>query len=118
MRLLKNDNPNGKGNKGGKTMTGQYNEPYEKLSKKTREVHRAYVSLIEEIEAMDWYQQRIDVTEDESLKKILEHNRDEEKEHASMLLEWIRRNDEAFAKTLKTYLFQEGKDITKIEETK
>lgn len=99
-------------------MTGQYNEPYEKLSKKTKEVHRAYLSLIEDIEAMDWYQQRIDVTEDESLKKILEHNRDEEKEHASMLLEWIRRNDEAFAKTLKTYLFQEGKDITQIEETK
>jgi hypothetical protein len=106
MRLLKNDNPNGKENKGGKTMTGQYNEPYEKLSKKTKEVHRAYVSLIEEIEAMDWYQQRIDVTEDESLKKILEHNRDEEKEHASMLLEWIRQNDEAFAKELKANLFQ------------
>lgn len=103
--------------KEGKTMAGQYNEPYEKLSKKTKEVHRAYVSLIEEIEAMDWYQQRIDVTEDESLKKILEHNRDEEKEHASMLLEWIRRNDEAFAKELKTYLFRDGKEITTIEET-
>jgi len=62
------------------------------------------------------YQQRIDVTEDDSLRKILEHNRNEEKEHASMLLEWIRRNDKAFVKTLKTYLFQEGKDITKIEE--
>ncbi len=98
-------------------MTGQYNEPYEKLSKKTKEVHRAYVSLIEEIEAMDWYQQRIDVTEDESLKKILEHNRDEEKEHASMFLEWIRRNDQAFAKELKTYLFRDEKEITTIEET-
>jgi hypothetical protein len=106
MPLLKNDNPYGKGNKGGKTMAGQYNEPYEKLSKRTKEVHRAYVSLIEEIEAMDWYQQRIDVTEDESLKKILEHNRDEEKEHASMLLEWIRRNDEVLAKELKANLFQ------------
>lgn len=87
-------------------MVGQYNEPYGQLSKKTRETHRACASLIEEIEAMDWYQQRIDVTEDESLKKILEHNRDEEKEHASMLLEWIRRNDEAFAKELKANLFQ------------
>ena len=60
----------------------------------------------EEIEAVDWYQQRIDVTEDETLKKILEHNRDEEKEHASMPLEWIRRNDETFAKELKENLFQ------------
>ena len=87
-------------------MAGQYNEPYDQLSKKTREIHRAYVSLIEEIEAMDWYQQRIDVTEDESLKKILKHNRDEEKEHASMLLQWISRNDEAFTKELKANLFQ------------
>jgi hypothetical protein len=106
MRLLKNDNRYRKGNKGGKTMAGQYNEPYDKLSKNTKELHRAYVSLIEEIEAMDWYQQRIDVTEDDALRKILEHNRDEEKEHASMLLEWIRRNDEAFAKELKSNLFQ------------
>jgi len=71
-------------------MAGQYNEPYNQLSKKTKEVHRAYVSLIEEIEAMDWYQQRIDITEDDSSRKILEHNRDEEKEHAFMLLERIR----------------------------
>ena len=91
-------------------MAGQYKEPYEKLSKRTKEVHRAYVSLIEEIEAMDWYQQRIDVTEDEPLKKILEHNRDEEKEHASILLERIRRNGEAFAKELKIYLFRWKRD--------
>ena len=87
-------------------MAGQYHEPFDKLSKKTKEFHRAYMSLVEEIGAMDWYQQRIDVTEDESLKKILEHNRDEEKEHASMLLEWIRRNDEVLAKELKANLFQ------------
>lgn len=94
---------------------GSYHEPYEKLSKKTVELHRALNSLIEELEAINWYQQRVDATEDEELKEILAHNRDEEKEHATMILEWIRRNDEAFAEELKTYLFQEGK-ITEIEE--
>jgi ferritin-like protein len=96
-------------------MAGNYNEPYDKLSKKTLELHRALHSLIEELEAVDWYQQRVDVTEDEELKAILAHNRDEEKEHAAMILEWIRRNDSAIAGELKTYLFTEGK-ITKIEE--
>lgn len=94
---------------------GSYHEPYEKLSKKTVELHRALNSLIEELEAINWYQQRVDATEDEELKEILAHNRDEEKEHATMILEWIRRNDKAFAEELKTYLFQEGK-ITEIEE--
>jgi hypothetical protein len=74
-------------------MAEQHNEPYDQLSKKTKELHRAYISLIEEIEAMDWCQQRIDVTEDDSLSKILEHNRDEEEEHAFMLLEWICRKN-------------------------
>ena len=92
-----------------------YHEPYEKLSKKTIELTRALNSLIEELEAINWYQQRVDATEDEELKEILAHNRDEEKEHASMILEWIRRNDEHFADELKTYLFQKGK-ITEIEE--
>jgi hypothetical protein len=94
---------------------GSYHEPYDKLSQKTIELHRALNSLIEELEAVNWYQHRVDATDDEELKDILAHNRDEEKEHASMILEWIRRNDEAFAEELKTYLFQEGK-ITEIEE--
>lgn len=94
---------------------GTYHESYDKLTKKTAELHRAINSLIEELEAINWYQQRVDATEDEGLKEILAHNRDEEKEHASMILEWIRRNDEAFAKELKSYLFQEGK-ITELEE--
>jgi hypothetical protein len=68
-------------------------------------MHRAIVSLIEELEAVDWYQQRADACTDEALKAILAHNRDEEKEHAAMLLEWIRRNDPAFSKELKDYLF-------------
>jgi ferritin-like protein len=96
-------------------MAGSYNEPYDKLSKKTLDLHRALHSLIEELEAVDWYQQRVDTTEDEELKGILAHNRDEEKEHAAMILEWIRRNDNAMAEELKTYLFTEGK-ITEIEE--
>jgi uncharacterized protein len=77
-----------------------YHEPFERISPKTRDLHRAYTSLQEELEAVDWYQQRIDAIEDAELKEILEHNRDEEKEHASMILEWIRRNDPAFARQL------------------
>jgi len=94
---------------------GSYHESLDKLSKKTIELHRAYNSLIEELEAVNWYQQRVDATEDEELREVLAHNRDEEKEHAAMILEWIRRNDPALAEELKTYLFQEGK-ITEIEE--
>jgi ferritin-like protein len=94
---------------------GAYHESLEKLSKKSLELHRAIQSLIEELEAIDWYQQRVDATEDDELKEILAHNRDEEKEHAAMVLEWIRRNDDAMAEELKTYLFTEKK-ITEIEE--
>ncbi len=94
---------------------GTYHEPLDKLSDKTRELHRALNSLIEELEAVDWYQQRVDATENDELRDILAHNRDEEKEHAAMILEWLRRNDEAMAEELKTYLFTEGK-ITEIEE--
>ena len=82
-----------------------FHEPFELLSSETRDMHRAIVSLMEELEAVDWYNQRCDVCSDETLKKILEHNRDEEKEHASMLLEWIRRRDPTFSKELKDYLF-------------
>lgn len=98
-------------------MAGAYHESFEKLSKTTLDLHRAWMSLKEEIEAMDWYQQRIDATGDKELKEILRHNRDEEKEHAAMLMEWIRRNDAEFAKEMKDYLFTDGKPITGIEES-
>ena len=94
---------------------GAFHESMDKMSKKTLELHRAIQSLIEELEAIDWYQQRVDATENDELKEILAHNRDEEKEHAAMVLEWIRRNDEAVAEELKTYLFTDAK-ITEIEE--
>jgi hypothetical protein len=84
-----------------------YHEPVEELSQATRDMHQAIVSLMEELEAVDWYNQRADACKDLGLKAILEHNRDEEKEHASMLVEWIRRNDPRFAKELKEYLFTE-----------
>ncbi len=84
-----------------------YHEPVSELSDETREMHRAIISLMEELEAVDWYQQRIDVCKDEELRKILEHNRDEEKEHAAMVLEWIRRRDPKFNDELKDYLFTE-----------
>ena len=84
-----------------------YHEPYELLSDDTRDMHRAIISLMEELEAVDWYNQRINVCKDEKLKKILIHNRDEEKEHAAMTLEWIRRRDKKFDEELKEYLFTE-----------
>ncbi len=82
-----------------------YHEPIEELSDEVRDMHRAIVSLMEELEAVDWYNQRAAACKDPELKSILEHNRDEEKEHASMVLEWIRRNDERFSHELKDYLF-------------
>ena len=84
-----------------------YHEPVAELSDDTRNMHRAIVSLMEELEAVDWYNQRVDACKDEDLKAILRHNRDEEKEHASMVLEWIRRRDPAFSTQLKDYLFTE-----------
>jgi hypothetical protein len=82
-----------------------YHEPTEELSEKTRDMHRAIVSLMEELEAVDWYNQRADACSDPELRAILEHNRDEEKEHAAMVLEWIRRHDAAFEKELRDYMF-------------
>ena len=70
-----------------------YHEPIDELSDETRDMHRAIVSLMEELEAVDWYNQRVDACKDPELRAILEHNRDEEKEHAAMVLEWIRRRD-------------------------
>ena len=84
-----------------------YHESIAELSDKTKDMHRAIVSLMEELEAVDWYNQRVDVCTDNELKAILAHNRDEEKEHASMLLEWVRRQDATFAKEMKDYLFTE-----------
>jgi uncharacterized protein len=82
-----------------------YHEPIEDLTNETRDMHRAITSLMEELEAVDWYNQRVDACKDEELKAILAHNRDEEKEHAAMVLEWIRRKDARFDKELKDYLF-------------
>jgi ferritin-like protein len=82
-----------------------YHEPLEELSDETRDMHRAIVSLMEELEAVDLYNQRVDACKDDELRAILAHNRDEEKEHAAMLLEWIRRRDSRFEHELRDYLF-------------
>jgi len=84
-----------------------YHEPVDKLGQAARDMHRAIMSLMEELEAVDWYNQRIEVCQDSELISILKHNRDEEKEHAAMVMEWIRRKDPAFDKELKDYLFTE-----------
>ncbi|PEQ13202.1 ferritin [Novosphingobium sp. PC22D] len=89
--------------------------PRERLSAKTLAMHQAIVSLMEELEAADWYRQRADDCDDEALKAILLHNMREEIEHAAMVLEWLRRNDECFNSQLSEYLFQEG-DIAGHEE--
>ena len=85
-----------------------YHEPVDKLSAATMDFHRAVVSLIEELEAVDWYNQRVDACTDLELKSILAHNRDEEIEHASMTLEWIRRKNPVFDKELREALFKTG----------
>ena len=84
-----------------------YHESSTELSIKTRDMHRAISSLMEELEAIDWYNQRVDACHDVALKAILEHNRDEEKEHAAMLLEWIRRQDTVLSQHMKSFLFTE-----------
>lgn len=92
-----------------------YHEPYEQLSGSTQDMHRALISLVEELEAIDWYGQRAEVTKDSELRRVLLHNRDEEIEHAMMNLEWIRRNDHKFDSTIRTYLLTEV-PIVDIEE--
>ena|SRR2546421_3807067 len=94
-----------------------YHEPYELLSEETKNLHRAIVSLVEELEAVDWYQQRASVCPDAELKAVLLHNRNEEIEHAMMNLEWIRRHEPVFERNMRTYLFAEG-PITEIEADK
>lgn len=86
------------------------------LRPETLERHRGLVSLMEELEAMDWYQQRIDATGDPELRAVLAHNRDEEAEHAAMSLEWMRRQDPALDEQLRTYLFTSGSIVALEEE--
>ncbi|MEW6474063.1 MAG: ferritin-like domain-containing protein [Actinomycetota bacterium] len=93
----------------------EFHEAEELLRPQTKEHHRAIVSLMEELEAVDWYDQRIDATGDPELRAILTHNRDEEKEHAAMTLEWLRRRDPELDHFLRLYLFTE-EPITGIEE--
>jgi|ERR1700710_606458 len=92
----------------------QLHAPRERLTPETLSMHHAIVSLMEELEAADWYRQRADDCEQPALKEILLHNMREEIEHAAMLIEWLRRNNPVFAKQLKTYLFTEA-DILKVE---
>ena len=85
------------------------------LSEEAKDYHRIIKSLMEELEAVDWYNQRADVTTDQSVQGIVEHNRDEEIEHAAMAIEWLRRNDPVWAEELETYLFTQS-EITAVEE--
>ncbi len=85
-----------------------FHVPIEKLSQRTKMLHYAIASLMEELEAVDWYYQRADDADDEDLKAILLHNAHEEIEHAAMVLEWLRRNDPKIDDNLRKYLFQEG----------
>ncbi len=89
-------------------------EQFDALSDETKDLHRAIVSLMEELEAVDWYNQGAKATANPELRAILEHNRDEEKEHAAMVLEWLRRTDPKLAQHFKTFLFTDG-PITGIE---
>jgi ferritin-like protein len=91
-----------------------YHEPLELLSESTKNLHRAIVSLMEELEAIDWYSQRADACSDTQLKDVLTHNKNEEIEHASMVLEWIRRNSPKFDEMLRKYLFS-SEPVTEIE---
>ncbi len=90
-------------------------ESPESLGPETIDRHRAIVSLMEELEAVDWYDQRVDATGDAALREVLAHNRDEEKEHAAMTLEWLRRHDPVWDEQLRTYLFTD-KPILEVEE--
>jgi uncharacterized protein len=94
----------------------EYHEPESELSDRARDLHRALASFKEEIEAVDWYNQRWAACKDESLRAVLAHNRDEEIEHACMTLEWLRRNMSRWDEMLRAYLFTEA-PITAIEES-
>ncbi|MCX5770758.1 MAG: ferritin-like domain-containing protein [Candidatus Hydrogenedentes bacterium] len=96
-------------------MPLEYHEPYEELSPQAREIHRAVQSLVEELEAFDWYMARVDVTKDAGLKSVLAHNMNEEVEHAAMVLEWLRRLIPQFDLQLRNYLFTAA-PIGEVEE--
>ena len=96
-------------------MSTGYHESQDKLSERTQNMHRALASLMEELEAIDWYQQRVDATSDPALREILAHNRDEEIEHAAMVLEWLRRNSPEFDRQLRQYLFT-SEPVVEIED--
>jgi ferritin-like protein len=85
-----------------------YHENADALSEKARDIHRALESLTEEIEAVDWYHQRSEAARDEALREVLAHNRDEEIEHAAMILEWLRRNMSGWDSELRDYLFTDA----------
>jgi ferritin-like protein len=87
-------------------------EPETRLTADTIDRHRALASIQEELEAVDWYAQRVDATDDADLAAVLAHNRDEEKEHAAMTLEWLRRHDPKMDEVLHTYLFTQGSVVT------
>src|SRR5262245_30557006 len=91
-----------------------YHEPVELLSETTKDLHRAIISLIEELEAVDWYNQRAEACSDPELRAVLIHHRNEEIEHGMMNLEWIRRHEAVFDRHMRTYLFSSG-DITAVE---
>jgi uncharacterized protein len=99
----------------GDSSMGLHEQP-DKLSAATVDRHRAIVSLMEELEAVDWYDQRVDATTDPELAEILAHNRDEEKEHAAMTLEWLRRHDSVLDTQLREYLFTAG-PVLAVEES-
>ena len=94
--------------------SSEWHESYEAMSEETLNFSRAIKSLQEELEAVDWYNQRVEVTKDDQLRRILAHNRDEEVEHAMMALEYLRRTSPVFDRHMRTYLFTEG-DILEIE---
>ena len=95
--------------------SAEWHEDYDKMSDEARNFSRAVKSVQEELEAVDWYNQRAEATTDKQLRKVIEHNRDEEIEHAMMSLEWLQANNSVFDKHMRTYLFTEG-DILEIEE--
>lgn len=97
------------------SSSGSLHENEQSLKPETIDRHRAVVSIMEELEAVDWYDQRVDAATDQELKELLAHNRDEEKEHASMMLEWLRRRDPKLNEHLRTYLFT-NKSLLEIEE--
>jgi ferritin-like protein len=93
-----------------------FHESTDVLKPETMDRHRAIVSIMEELEAIDWYDQRVDAATDDELRAILAHNRDEEKEHAAMTLEWLRRRDAAFDEQLRAYLFIDGPILKREQE--